>query len=633
VRNVLDVGPSSSDGPSSPGHGAEAADLAVFVDRLASAGSDDSTRKARTQVRRSIGEGNTPPGLRKLAEALAAAVGEPPSQRRPADEPRSIVAAMQSRNLVVLEDFGPADVGQAVAALVADGRRVLVTAATGPELASIRAALPADTAHRALDRLPSMPPAELRELRRLLATSTPDSRARREQQLPPPARVPNVADVSALCEQVHRGLAPNAHGLIPRLLAGLDPERLAAVVSVARCVDRALGALRPREDRPWAWSLLSDLVYSRHRAVFERMLADTAQAAEALADAAPGPPVEIVAPLPGDAADILIRYAEYLQGGGRARAYFRSSIQREALPVLRRVRVDGRVPETLADVYDVLRHLEIGERLARVEAGCAETGIPVPRTPEEFADLTDSLVKIAAGARMVGALKHDVLFLHPNSPLSVPDVATAEQITAAILEYAERGSAPEAAARLDMLADELAMQASVQATAPEHAAAVAALRARDAEAYAAAIDGIEAARRQLLDEQRRLALLDQLRADAPELAKAWGRLEDVRSVFGMACFLPVEKLLDAVPPPDSADVVVMLGAAQLGVERLLLAAAAPRLIGVVGPGERANGAPTVLSVLQKAAALVIRGTAGAGRVVQLPPGARPGVPSPRANAG
>jgi len=69
------------------------------------------------------------------------------------------------------------------------------------------------------------------------------------------------------------------------------------------------------------------------------------------------------------------------------------------------------------------------------------------------------------------------------------------------------------------------------------------------------------------------------------------------------------------------------------VERLLLAAAAPRLIGVVGPGERVNGAPTVVSVLQKAAALVIRGTAPAGRVVQLAPGARPGVPSPRANAG
>ena len=131
-----------------------------------------------------------------------------------------------------------------------------------------------------------------------------------------------------------------------------------------------------------------------------------------------------------------------------------------------------------------------------------------------------------------------------------------------------------------------------------------------------------------------MALLDQLRTDAPELATAWGRLEDrPRRDSGWPCFLPVEKLLDAVPAPDSADVVVVLGAARLGVERLLLAAVAPRLIGVVGPGERANGAPTVLSVLQKAAALVIRGTAGAGRVVQLAPGSRPGVPSPRANAG
>ena len=96
--------------------------------------------------------------------------------------------------------------------------------------------------------------------------------------------------------------------------------------------------------------------------------------------------------------------------------------------------------------------------------------------------------------------------------------------------------------------------------------------------------------------------------------------------MGLVCLTSIEALLSAVPEADSADVILVLGAARLGVERLLLAAVAPRMIAVVAPGERPEGAPTLLSVLQRAAALVIRGRAGGrARVVQMP--ASPSVPS------
>ena len=67
----------------------------------------------------------------------------------------------------------------------------------------------------------------------------------------------------------------------------------------------------------------------------------------------------------------------------------------------------------------------------------------------------------------------------------------------------------------------------------------------------------------------------------------------------------------------------MLGAHRLGVERLLLTAAAPRLIAVVPPDEDADESPTALSVLQRAAIPVIRGRAATGRNV-VPIGSRAG---------
>ena len=75
----------------------------------------------------------------------------------------------------------------------------------------------------------------------------------------------------------------------------------------------------------------------------------------------------------------------------------------------------------------------------------------------------------------------------------------------------------------------------------------------------------------------------------------------------------------AVPEPDSADVVILLGAHTLGVERLQVAAAAPRLVVVAPPDAPRQAGPTALSVLERAAAPVIRWRAAGGNVVPLRP--------------
>lgn len=633
---MLNVGSASADEASS-GQIPDGSDLGIFLDRLAAAGADRCTGLAKAQIHRCLEAGADPPGLRMLAEALAASVAQPPAPRLPIDEPRSVVTAVRDNNLLVLEDFEPDAVAAVVAALLADGRRVIVTAMARRALATVRDAMPQEAVNRSIDKLSDLGSADMRELRLLLATSTPDRRARSEQRLPAVSALPPIGDVAELCGQVGGTVGEEGEGLVADVLGGLDPERRAAVTSVADWAKRSLDALLPRDDQAWTWALLSDLIYSRHRATFERMLEESAQAAEAFAAAGEAAQVTLGESLPDTAVQTLLHYLEFMESGGRSRSCFRSVAQREVLPVFHQIRLDGRAPATAADVRLILRHLEIIDRLERIGTRCAGMGIPVPRDAGELAELVDGLVKVSAAARSVAALRHEVLFLHPDSPLAVPDVTAAEQIAVAILQYSEQGPVVEAERQLDEMATELAAHTAVPATAPEHEQAVTALRERDCKAYAEAVDGLAAARRESHDESRRIVLLERLRGGAPRLAAAWSGFDDDRAGgagLGMACFLPVEKLLSALPPADTADVVVVLGVAQMGVERLLLTAAAPRFIAVVGPDEPTKAAPTLLSVLQRATRSVIRGGSAApnGRVVQMDAAGRP-VSQARAQVG
>lgn len=616
----MDVGPANA--PERVSAGEDTEDLLVFVERLAAAGQGEAaTARAQEQIGAVIRGGSPPPGLRRLAEALAASVAEiPPAPRQPVDDSSAVVPAMRNNALVVLDSASATAVAAAVGALIGDGRRVVVTAETDAELAAVRRDV---ATGQVIDALPSLPPGELRELRRLLATSTAASRARAGQHLPTADALPSVREVDELCAQAARARAGDRTSMVPALLAEVEPDRRAAVTSVARCVMAKLDALGGRARHTWEWELLGHLIHTRHRAAFDRTVEDVAQAVGIVDRRRSAPPVTFLENLPPDAVDLLCNYLEFLEAGGRNRTYFAPSAQREVRPVLRMIRVADREPESAAEVLRVIDHLELSHRLRRIAAGCAEMGVPAPRGAEDLPELAESLGLVAAAARSVGAFRHDVLFLAADSPLSVPDVDTAASVAGAILDYAEHGSADEATHRLDTLAADLAAQAAVHATAAEHELAVAALRQRDARRFAVAVEALEAARREQRDEIRRVQLLDRLRAQAPRLADAWEASHG--QSLGLACFVRSEALLCAVPAPDSVDVVVVLGAAQLGVERLLLTAVAPRMIAAVAPEEQPEGSPTLLSVLQRAAALVIRGADSrrSDRIVALHAGARP----------
>jgi hypothetical protein len=602
---MLDVGLSSE---------LDEAGLGTFVNRIAASGTDDATVAAREEITARIGAGDAPAGLRRLAEALAASVGTPPEQRRPSGDPVSVVSAVRAESLVVLEDFTPAEVAAAVGTLVEEGFRVAVAATDATRLERVRASGPL------VEDLPAQTPAEQRRLRRLLVTSTPGRRARAGQQLPPVDAVPTVDVVAELCRcAAHRASDPDGSAMVHGLLEELDPERLEAVTAVARCAGRTLGALAP--GRTWERDLLSQLVHNRHRQEFDALVADTAQATDAAGRTLHTPRVAVVGPLPRDAADLLHRYLDFLRSGGRSRGLFRAGVQRDVAPVLRRLRVDGVEPTEGEHVLLALEHLELAGRLTRIDAGCRVLDIPAPRNAEELAQLADGLTRVAAASRSVAALRHDVLFLHPSSPLSVPDLQTAERVAGAILDYEQDGSAAQAAARLDDAARALTESLPGGSVPVELRDVVEALRARDAQAYAAALGRLAAARREIADESEAVELLGGLRETSPGLAEAWERAAVAGAAgFGFVWPVPLEELLTALPGTDALDIVILLDAAELGVNRLLVTGAAPRLAAVAS-GARRSGTNTLLGVLAQAGAPAVLGQSpalGSGRVVHLP---------------
>ena len=118
------------------------------------------------------------------------------------------------------------------------------------------------------------------------------------------------------------------------------------------------------------------------------------------------------------------------------------------------------------------------------------------------------------------------------------------------------------------MAADLAAACPTLVLTPEHEAAVRALRAHDVPAYAAAVDTLDAARREAQDEQRQAALMERLVAIAPRLASTWAELAPHDPAgLGFVCLRPVEALLTRCPrptAPTSSSCSVRTGSASSG---------------------------------------------------------------------
>lgn len=628
--------------------------LVGFVERLASSGRGGPAMRAATaRIVADIRDGRVPAGLRTLSGALESAV---PPRPRDTAEPAALAGVLATEPLTVLSDTEPDELAGALAELTGHGMRILLTGNQPERLAAVRGALPEAAAGRIVDRLPALPARELRTLRRLLATTGADRSARAGQELPAESALPAPAEVVACCARAARtvdGAETGEARIVPGLLRDLDADRRAAVTQVARCVLDKLDALDRSPDAERLRDVLGRLVHNGLRTEFESLQGLAARQRDDRAGlAASGPRVEIEEALPEGGGQTIRDYLDFLDSGGRSRSYFRPQTQKDAEPLLRAFRVDGELPQDYDQVLAVAHHLHLAGRDDEIAHLCSVLGLPVPGSAQDLPALTDALDTVAAAARSVGAIRHDVLFLQQNSPVSVPDLAAAERVARAIVDYDDHGDPAEAGDELERLAAACEAAVPSGAVAPEHTAAVAALRGHDPQGYEAALGELGRARREAADQAELERLLGELAGTHGDLARAWASdAAHGTTGFGLLRVARSDDLLGALPPADSTDLVVVLGAGALQADGLLLTAAAPRLLAVVGDEPRAESSgTTLLEVLNQASARFLRGTgvepdqqaATADAVPAVPPAAsvpvqavavdasrEPAVPAPR----
>ena len=541
--------------------------------------------------------GRAPPGVRRLAEALAASVDRARRRAAPAKTPSRSPPCAATRWPSSPTPTRRGRRRRHAGRRRQPGRRHRPAPA---EVDQVRGALPAG--HRRPGARPSCRrcrPAELRELRSLLATSTPARRARRARNCPAAAALPAPPRSPSCAGSTRRSASRSGRrhgaraarrprpGPAGRRHLGGPPGRPGARRAPAR------------DERPWAWRLLPDLVLAQHRAVFDGMLEDTSQAVAAVERARDAAPVGSCPPDPErtGAAAALPRLP---RRGGRCRTYFRSGPQREAQPVLGGIRVGGRVPATADEVGRVVEYLELGEWLRRVYAGCAELRPAAAARRRRTGVLNDMLrgwpPRPARSARCGMTCCSWPRTRRCRCPTSTP----AAQVAAAILE-SERatGRAAEAAAGWTR------WPTGCPAT-PGH---------RHRPGARAGLPGAAlAGRRRLRGRGRRAGRRPPgaARRAAPDDAAAAARRGRARAGHGLDGArrpAPGRARVGRVP----ADGPAARRAARRrtaptwcwcsarprsGVEHLLLTAVAPRMVAAVAPGERPGPAPSLLSVLQ-----------------------------------
>ncbi|WP_156993941.1 hypothetical protein [Pseudonocardia acaciae] len=577
---------------------------------------DGAPARAAAEIRRRQQAGETPIGLYRLSEALAVPASTP-APRQPAGDSEAVVEVVRRYPCAVLEAGDAPEVARSLAAVLADGKRVLVSGGDTAELIAVRAALPTSLSGLCLDGPLPLSDAELRELRTLLATATPEQRTRLDQVLPDPSLVPSADQVAQLCRTAGRQAYPARDGadLIRELLGQLDPERLSGVLAAARRAQTALADLEDGDgDPPYSRALLERVLFGTARPELDALVRRTSEivrSSEELDDV--GDHMAVLGTLPRAAVAQLREYADYLDGGGRARSYFRSPQQRAVEPVLRQLRIGGAPLKDSRLLRQALAFVELVRAMEELGSRCDRLGVPRPADVPAVEELNRQLERVQGAARAAEGLRHEVLFINPRSPLTVPDLASVERVARTIVDSGGADNMARARRRLMELADALAGAVPASRAAPEVGELVRALRAMNLNAYLDALAPLAAASREKADQKRLVELLSRLREGAPDLAETWADVRTGQATPGTVRFVPLDELLGALPEPDHADLVLLLDAGSLGTENMLVAAAAPRLLAVSSSGSsKKAGSETVLSALRQAGVPVVAPAASSG---------------------
>lgn len=390
-----------------------------------------------------------------------------------------------------------------------------------------------------LAEAPADPPLEIpeiAELRRLLASSTPEREARRHQVLPDMSTLPTAVVVAGLCraEAAATAAARDAATDLSEALSAVGADDLATLRKTVDRAQAALHALGPGVDiedhDDWRSRALSDGFARRELAVWEQLAELSAHARGAqeglrviglrtvtLPPFEPSGPESLVGQL--NAARAL---RDHLAAGNPLKRRFRPAVQRSASRLLDGATVDG-APVTNLELLDVvLATLEAEQTAAALTDQWAAVGIDIPanqpvrRRIAQIVDNTTALENILTIVSCRDEVEQQLAARSTRVPLGAPDEWSAFVDALAAVEA--RLEAERATAELAELVARLELEARSPTAAPELARLAAAVAARDPDSYGRHLERLAGAFAEQADQARCDELWAKLHGVHPVLA-------------------------------------------------------------------------------------------------------------------
>ncbi|WP_248961125.1 AAA domain-containing protein [Sphaerisporangium perillae] len=401
----------------------------------------------------------------------------------------------------------------------------------GPECSWMPVPLPAGAA-----TVPPVSVGDAAELIELLASETPQRRARPTQRIPEVASLPGPEKLKGLiaAEAAAQGLARQAQTEISERIEHLDLPLLTHLEIVAADVMRLLRQLGLPEnvtewDRgDWIVHALTDAFAGREMAVWNQLAAHTARLAEArrAVDLIGFRTIEYpVAETAGGIGAILQSaraLRDHLAAGNQLkRGLFRPAVQKQAEPWLAGTLVDGITPSNAELLSLVVADLEGRAATGELLRGWALVGVdfprdlPLQRTVAQLGDAHDKLDRarqiMVAVSESAGQLSRAGLHLSFRTPEEWLSYA------AALGAVRLRIEAEQATSELDDLHSVLVREAGVGTPAPEVVEAVNAVAARDGVTYQLCLSALASAQSELAEQRRCDELTGRIREAHPAL--------------------------------------------------------------------------------------------------------------------
>ncbi|MGE5290737.1 MAG: AAA domain-containing protein [Micromonosporaceae bacterium] len=389
---------------------------------------------------------------------------------------------------------------------------------------------------------PARPPVsgeEAAELLRLLASQTPQRKARAGQVLPDLADLPGGPHVRDLidAERLARAVAEQASTPLSERLLRIGEELAGELEARHSAASRAVHKLGLGEDwrawdsADWAVRALTDGFAGRETAVWEQ-LSEHAAAAREAQDAVRAvayrevtlPPLEAAGPA---SAAALLRAAlglrEFLAEGGQIkRGPLKPAAQKQAALILNTALVDGEVPARPELVDVIIAELEGRTRCAALRRGWRDVGVefadglPLART---VAQLDDAFGRLQVVLEACEARRETARLLEAAGirvALGTPEDWSA--YGTALVAARRRLEAESATEALAGIESGLSARAESGQPPPELAQARAAIGARDVDAYERALAAIAGAHREQREEARCAELMARVSVAHPGLA-------------------------------------------------------------------------------------------------------------------